>query len=162
MNVGGKCGSFWIGVVCCISNASTSLVLCLHKETSLDYHPKNSNWNHFENYSNTSTTTSPFSSMTMKKDDGSCVNEEEDGEDEDFLWSEPPRVHHRHFDSSITDDSHNNNDNTMYDASQQYTDNISLQSKRYNRRSSTMEILHSNANCLPSKLIMVRHGTSQR
>jgi len=48
----------------------------LTRETSLDFHPKNGNWSHFENYA------PPF---TPPKNSTAAENEQEE-----FLWSEPP------------------------------------------------------------------------
>jgi len=108
----------------------------LTRENSLDFHPKNSNWSHFEGCT-------PALSLDSSKHSLdhlhqlTTVSEEED--DEDFLWSEPPiaaRDKHIH----------------------EYTDKA-LQNQM--QQSSIDAIRDFNSKIMPSKLIMVRHGQSE-
>mmetsp|Transcript_31474 Transcript_31474/g.66206 ORF Transcript_31474/g.66206 Transcript_31474/m.66206 type:complete len:529 (-) Transcript_31474:113-1699(-) len=105
----------------------------LTRETSMDFHPKNSNWSHFENYKPSFAPPSPRKAL-------------DENAEEYFLWSEPPPL-----DCKETKDS----TDTL-----PYADN-SLQSKKYTRQKSTEDTLHFNAGCLPNKLIMIRHGQSE-
>mmetsp|Transcript_13392 Transcript_13392/g.29153 ORF Transcript_13392/g.29153 Transcript_13392/m.29153 type:complete len:518 (-) Transcript_13392:133-1686(-) len=116
------------------------------RENSLDYHPKNSNWSHFEHYTpeytpsgrlclskhgETNSFTNPASVL-----DG--VEEEDDDDGEDYLWCEPART------SSLANDP----DDPPVSANIEYE----------NRRLSSAG---ASGPCLPSKLILVRHGQSE-
>jgi len=108
----------------------------LTRETSLDFHPKNSNWSHFEGFT-------PVLSLSPSKkslDDLrqlSSISEEED--DEDFLWSEPPTAaRDKHI--------HEYTDKALHNQMQQ----------------SSIDVIRDfNSKIMPSKLIMVRHGQSE-
>mmetsp|Transcript_13372 Transcript_13372/g.24578 ORF Transcript_13372/g.24578 Transcript_13372/m.24578 type:complete len:425 (+) Transcript_13372:102-1376(+) len=65
----------------------------LTRETSLDFHPKNGNWSHFENYA------PPF---TPPKNSTAAENEQEE-----FLWSEPPLNCNKETNDPIMDTSQN-------------------------------------------------------
>ncbi|KAL7533839.1 hypothetical protein ACHAXR_005475, partial [Thalassiosira sp. AJA248-18] len=106
------------------------------------------NWSHFENY--TPTFSPPPNIIVENKEE----EEEEEEEDQDFLWSEPPTT-------TRSKDVKDSMDDTTTTSSQQYTDNSLLNNKNYNRQKSSEKILHFNAGCLPSKLIMIRHGQSE-
>ncbi len=104
------------------------------RENSLDFHPKNSNWSHFEGCT-------PALSLSLSKHKSldnlhklASVSEEED--DEDFLWSEPPTAAR---------------DKQM----EEYADKALL------NQSSIDMIRDFNAKIMPSKLIMIRHGQSE-
>ena len=108
----------------------------------MDFHPKNSNWSHFENYAPS------FSPSRKRRTPGRMESVGEDAhntDDEEFLWSEPPP-------RKSTAESNDANMDC-------YTDH-SLRSKKYSRQTSS-DILHHKTDCLPSKLLMVRHGQSE-
>ena len=109
----------------------------LTRDNSLDFHPKNSNWTHFEGY----TPALSLSPSKHKSLDNLCelvtVSEEED--DQEFLWSEPPITSqedpiHAYADKALQDQAH---------------------------QSSSEAIRDFNSTIMPSKLIMVRHGQSE-
>ena len=89
----------------------------------------------------------------------------EESEEEDFLWSEPPSLS---LNACTKEEEENESAVEQYQQLQQskshlqYTDNT-LQRPVYHRKKSTNgeDILHFNAGCLPSKLIMIRHGQSE-
>lgn len=91
-------------------------------------------------------------------------NEDED-EDEDFLWSDPPPRREQQTDDT-TNDIHNQN-NIISTPPHQYIDqtlqnnNTKKHYSSYTRQRSTENILHSNASCLHTKLILLRHGQSE-
>ena len=109
----------------------------LTRENSLDFHPKNSNWSHFEGCT-------PALSLSPSKHKSldnlhqlTTLSEEEDGED--FLWSEPPI-------SAREKDVHEYTDKALQNRVQQ----------------SSIDVIRDfNAKIMPSKLIMVRHGQSE-
>jgi broad specificity phosphatase PhoE/ribosome-binding protein aMBF1 (putative translation factor) len=109
----------------------------LTRENSLDFHPKNSNWSHFEGCT-------PVLSLSPSKHkiiepELFPVSEEDD--EEDFLWSEPPLT------SSVRDT------NTTLEYTDKALQNQELQS---------IDIIRDfNSKIMPSKLIMVRHGQSE-
>ena len=103
----------------------------------------------------------------VEEEEGGCdVVAVEEREEEDFLWSEPPSLSL----NACTKEEEEENESAVEQYQQlqqskshlQYTDNI-LQRPAHHRRKSTNgeDILHFNAGCLPSKLIMVRHGQSE-
>ena len=81
---------------CDLYHATLILTYLCVQETSLDFHPKNSNWSHFEGYTIPSPTArvndhdvlSPVGENPENTTKHGNTSEEEDGED--FLWSEPP------------------------------------------------------------------------
>ena len=93
-------------------------------------------------------------------------------EEEDFLWSEPPSLLLNTCTEEEEEEDDDENDSAFEQYQQQqlqqpksdmqYTDKT-LQRPTYYRKKSTNgeDILHFNAGCLPSKLIMVRHGQSE-
>lgn len=99
----------------------------LTRETSIDFHSKNSNWSHFEKYEPSFAPPS------------NAVAENEDKSQEYFTWSEPPPSMNR------------------VETNESMESNYS----KYTRQQSTSNILHSHADCLPSRLIMIRHGQSE-
>lgn len=113
----------------------------LTRENSLDFHPKNSNWSHFEGCT-------PALALSFRKSlDNLCelatVLEEED--DEDFLWSGPP------IEAARDEQMDESRDKQM----NEYADKALV-------RQSSIEIIRDfNSKIMPSKLIMVRHGQSE-
>jgi len=108
----------------------------LTRENSLDFHPKNSNWSHFEGFT-PALSLSPSKHTLEDLRRLTSVSEEEDGED--FLWSEPPTAAR---------------DRHVYE----YTDKA-LQNQM--QQSSIDVIRDFNSKIMPSRLIMVRHGQSE-
>ena len=92
--------------------------------------------------------------IAEEENDDSVTNSEE----EDFLWSEPPSL-------LLNGKGETNNDaDSEYHHHHQYsyTDNSLKSNSTKHRKSSNKDsILHFNAGCLPSKLIMIRHGQSE-
>ena len=111
----------------------------LTRENSLDFHPKNSNWSHFEGCTPV-LSLSPSKHKIIESEQLFPVSEEDD--EEDFLWSEPPLT------SSVRD----TNNTTL-----EYTDKA-LQ----NQELQSIDMIRDfNSKIMPSKLIMVRHGQSE-
>lgn len=126
--------------------------VCAQQETSLDFHPKNSNWSHLENYH----ARFPSYSPRVTRGEGGRSGSDDDDEGEDFLWSEPPShptidEEDEHADS----DAHNQHAGSYTDKS------LQARKRHYSRKQSNDNILHFNAGCLPSKLVLVRHGQSE-
>eukprot|EP00970_Alexandrium_tamarense_P009347 scaffold1851_cov172-Alexandrium_tamarense.AAC.14 len=159
----------------------------LTRETSLDFHPKNSNWSHFEGYTIPSPTArvndhdvlSPVGENPENTTKHGNTSEEEDGED--FLWSEPPSSGFKdaaiHIRNTFTRMVGGGGDDAAEAAAEdsdircslqqsatvesfEYMDNA-LQSQPTVKRSSTNDIREFNAGIMPSKLILVRHGQSE-
>ena len=109
----------------------------LTRENSCDFHPKNSNWSHFDGYT-PALSLSPSKNKSLDKlCELATVSEEED--DQEFLWSEPPIT-------SQEDQIHAYADKALQDQAHQ---------------SSGEAIRDFNSTIMPSKLIMVRHGQSE-
>jgi hypothetical protein len=103
----------------------------------MDFKTKNSNWSHFEGYE------SP-PKENAADDETDSYNQHEN---EDFPWSDPPQ----------TTPTHNNAENNNM-AHPTKPPAISIQ----HRRTSSIETIRNyNANIMPRKLIMIRHGQSE-
>eukprot|EP00956_Cyclotella_meneghiniana_P035683 scaffold117010_cov26-Cyclotella_meneghiniana.AAC.1 len=113
----------------------------------MDFKTKNSNWSHFEGYE------SP---------------QEESSDNEDFLWSDSPQrkslsdsnnniIQEPRRSSSTLSAKDNNSSNPSNNNNMPASFRAGLDG-----RASSMEIIRShNANIMPNKLIMIRHGQSE-
>lgn len=107
----------------------------LTRENSLDFHPKNSNWSHFEGCT-PALSLSPSKHKSLDKLCELATVSEEEEDDEDFLWSGPPLAAR---------------DKQM----DEYADKALI-------RQSSIDIIRDfNSKIMPSKLIMIRHGQSE-
>lgn len=140
----------------------------LVQDATMDFKTKNSNWSHFEGYE------SPLKE-NMSHDvlhDGDVSHE-----DEDFLWSDPPK--NTSLDTTTTephqscsDKNQSSNGSSRADSSKprmkptKKNKSISSTSNKpppqIRRRISSLETIRNyNANIMPNKLIMIRHGQSE-
>ena len=80
-------------------------------------------------------------------------NTQAEEENQDFIWSDPPCCEETNGSSVSLNDADSNDGQP-----QQYADSALHHSRTMKRQDSQ---LHFNAGCLPSKLILIRHGQSE-
>ncbi|KAL3786304.1 hypothetical protein HJC23_006584 [Cyclotella cryptica] len=105
----------------------------LTRDASMDFKTKNSNWSHFEGYH-----------------DPIAIGLDDNDDQEDFPWSDPPQKYYSDLSASLHTQSLNK------DNAQSQTHAV------IHQRSSSLEIVRKfNASIMPNKLIMIRHGQSE-
>jgi hypothetical protein len=108
-------------------------IVSINQDASMDFKTTNSNWSHFEGYH-----------------DPVAIGLDDNDDQEDFLWSDPPQKYYNDLSISL----HTQPLNKDNAHSQTHT--------AIHHRSSSLETVRKfNAAIMPNKLIMIRHGQSE-